>query len=137
MPSPPAATVGLPPALVERVAGASDVDELADLVVAWVQEQGMPLPSSFFEVAGRLRRVALRGYWQILEGFSIDHGIIAETFRSGEPQFVPDVSADPRYIAAVPDVVSELSLPIRHQDRVVGIINADRRRRSVRSRSSW
>ena len=85
----------------------------------------MPLPSIFFEVAGRLRRVALRGYWQILEGFSIDHGIIAETFRSGEPQLVPYVSADPRYIAAVPDVVSELSLPIRHQGRVVGIMNVE------------
>jgi diguanylate cyclase (GGDEF)-like protein len=120
-----AQTLDGPASLEARVAGACSVGELADVVVAWVQEQGLPLPSIFFEVAGRLRRVALRGYWQILEGFSIDHGIIAETFRSGQAQFVPDVSADPRYIAAVPDVVSELSLPLHHQGRVVGIMNVE------------
>jgi diguanylate cyclase len=120
-----ARTLEGPPSLMARVSDAASVEELADHVVAWVQEQGLLLPSIFFEVAGRLRRVALRGYWQILEGFSIDHGVIAETFQTGQAQFIPDVSADPRYIAAVPDVVSELSLPLRHCGRVVGIMNVE------------
>lgn len=113
------------PDLLEGVTAAEDVGALADTVVGWIEDQGLPLPSIFFEVAGRLRRVALRGYWQILEGFSVEQGIIAETFQSGEPQFVPDVSADPRYIAAIPDVVSELSMPIRHGGRVIGIMNVE------------
>lgn len=122
-PLPPASPAS--PALRARVDAAQDVAALAEAVVDWLEMQGVPLSSIFFEVAGRLRRVALRGYWQILEGFSIDDGIVAETFRSGEPQFVPDVSADPRYIPAIPDVVAELSLPIRHCGRVIGIMNIE------------
>lgn len=106
-------------------AAASTVAALGEAVVAWLEAQGLPLPSIFFEVAGRLRRVALRGYWQILEGFSLEQGVIADAFRTGQPQFVPDVQADPRYIAAIPEVVAELCLPIRYAGQVIGIMNVE------------
>ena len=48
--------------------------------------------------------------WVMLEGASIR---------------VPDVELDPRYYQANERVRSELAVPIRHQGRVVGIINVD------------
>ncbi len=117
--------VVVPDDLAARTASAPNVTTLADEVVDWIREDERLLPSIFFEVAGRLRRVAVRGYWQILEGFSLDRGVVAEAFRSGEPQLVPDVSRDPRYLAAIPEVEAELCLPLRHAGCVIGILNVE------------
>ncbi len=114
-----------PGVLRERVLAARSVQELGDTVVDWVGSLGFPLPSIYLEVGGRLRGLAMRGYWQALEGFTVERGVIAETFRTGETRFVPDVRDDPRYIAAVPGVVAELCLPIRQAERVVGVLNVE------------
>ncbi len=119
--------VEAPGALRERVLAARSVQELGEAVVDWVESLGFPLPSIYLEVGGRLRGLAMRGYWQVLEGFTVERGVIAETFRTGDAQFVPDVQDDPRYIAAVPGVVAELSLPIRWNGRVVGVLNVEAR----------
>ncbi len=60
---------------------------------------------------------------KIGERWPAGRGIIGRAVRSGEPQLVPDVRADPDYVAASPDVRAEYAVPIRFQGRVLGAMN--------------
>jgi sigma-B regulation protein RsbU (phosphoserine phosphatase) len=51
-------------------------------------------------------------------------GLAAET---GQAILVDDVSRDPRYIAAVPNVCSELAVPLMTKNRVIGVIDLEAR----------
>jgi sigma-B regulation protein RsbU (phosphoserine phosphatase) len=52
-------------------------------------------------------------------------GIVGAAAAERETVFVPDVSQDPRYISIFPGVVSELAIPLVHQDRLVGVLNIE------------
>lgn len=111
--------------LEARASAAESVQELADAVVDWLEARDLPHPSVYMELAGQLRCIAVRGYWQILEGFTVEHGVIAKLFQTGESQLVRDVRTVPEYIPAVPGVVSELCVPLRFAGRVVGGLNLE------------
>jgi len=49
-------------------------------------------------------------------------GVAAET---GEVQYAPDVTRDPRYVPADPRIRSELAIPLLAQDRVMGVLNLE------------
>lgn len=53
----------------------------------------------------------------------VGSGIIGRAVRSGEPQLVRDVRADPDYIALNPAVAAEYTVPIRFQGRILGVMN--------------
>lgn len=55
----------------------------------------------------------------------LGEGIVGTAALNRRPVFVPDVSRDPRYVAAFPDVVAELALPLVHRDRLVGVLNIE------------
>jgi diguanylate cyclase (GGDEF)-like protein len=112
-------------ALRDCTAAAPDPEALAEAVVGWLEQQGLELPSVYLLRSDRLRCVAVRGYWQVLDGFAPERGVLAETFRTGSAQLIPDVRLHPDYIAAVPGVLAELCLPLRHGDRVVGGLNVE------------
>jgi sigma-B regulation protein RsbU (phosphoserine phosphatase) len=52
-------------------------------------------------------------------------GIVGAAVRDRAPVFVPDVSQDPRYIAATPGVRAELAIPLIRQDKLVGVVNVE------------
>ncbi len=52
----------------------------------------------------------------------LDQGIIGRVVRTGKSALVEDVSSDPDYVPAVPDVVAQLTVPIRCEDQIVGVI---------------
>jgi len=52
----------------------------------------------------------------------LDKGIIGRVVRTGEPELVLDVEDDPDYVPSAPDVVAQLTAPIRREERVVGAI---------------
>lgn len=52
-------------------------------------------------------------------------GIVGAVAISGEPVIVPDVAEDPRYINANPETKSEIVVPIKVDDRVIGVINLE------------
>lgn len=111
--------------LDEHAAGARSVRELADAMVGWLESRGLPHPSVYMELAGQLRCMAVRGYWQILEGFAGDRGVLAQAFHTGEVQLVEDVTSHPDYLPAIPGVLSELCVPLRFSGRVVGALNVE------------
>jgi len=68
-------------------------------------------------------RVAMNDRFKVLR--ESDGGIIWSVMLSGETEYVPDVSADPRYLAARPDIASQLCIPIKTHGITIGTLNLE------------
>lgn len=55
----------------------------------------------------------------------VGRGITGWVAREGRPVLVPDVRNDDRYVEANPKVRSEMAVPIKWGDEVVGVLNLD------------
>ena len=55
----------------------------------------------------------------------IGTGVCGAAAASGMTEIVPDVSADPRYLACFASTKSEIVVPIFHENEVVGEIDVD------------
>lgn len=58
-------------------------------------------------------------------GAAVGKGITGIVAQTGLSENLPDVSKDPRYVALMPDTRSELCVPMRIGDRVIGGINVE------------
>ena len=52
-------------------------------------------------------------------------GIVGAAATLKEPVVVPDVTADPRYLMANPETRSELSIPMMHKGKVIGVLDLE------------
>ncbi|HZU20925.1 MAG TPA: HD domain-containing phosphohydrolase [Gaiellaceae bacterium] len=73
----------------------------------------------------RLWCVSQCGYARVRDGFGLDQGIIGRTARTGEVQFIRDISGDPDFLEAVDGIDSELAFPLHHSDGVAGVVNLE------------
>ena len=55
----------------------------------------------------------------------LGEGLVGYAALHKEPVLVPDVSQDPRYIKLVPDVRSELVIPMLLKDRCIGVVDLE------------
>jgi signal transduction histidine kinase len=57
-------------------------------------------------------------------------GIVGRVAHTGQPLLVPDVSQEPRYypVPEIPDTRSELAVPMRTQQGVIGVLDVQSRR---------
>ena len=55
----------------------------------------------------------------------LGEGIVGYAALHREPVLVSDVSQDPRYIKLVPDVQSELAIPMLLKDRLIGVVDLE------------
>ena len=55
----------------------------------------------------------------------LGEGLVGYAALHREPVLVPDVSQDPRYINLVPDVRSELAIPLLLKDRCIGVVDLE------------
>lgn len=76
-----------------------------------------------------LRFLASQGYPEELvaaheEGalWPLERGIIGRVVRIGKPELVEDVESDPDYAPVVPGMVAQLTVPIRREEQIVGVI---------------
>ena len=60
--------------------------------------------------------------------FALGQGITGWVAFHGRPQLVPDVTADPRYLALRPGVRCEIAAPMEALGQVIGVITLDRDR---------
>ncbi len=77
---------------------------------------------------GTLAPALVEGYPKELASelrLRLGEGIVGAAAASRETVFVPDVSEDPRYVSIFPGVVTELAIPLVHQDRLVGVLNIE------------
>jgi diguanylate cyclase (GGDEF)-like protein len=86
------------------------------------------MPSVFVLEHGRLWLVAQRGYAVVPDGITIESGVTGRAIRLGRAQLAPDVTADPDYVLALPGVQSELAIPLRVGQTLVGILNVEAER---------
>ena len=83
------------------------------------------LPSLYLERGGRLRCQAVAGYWQVFDGLPPRAGVIGATFATGTPTVIGNTAGSEGYLEAVPGVCSEVCVPIRNGERVVGALNVE------------
>ena len=83
------------------------VDEKTEELVI-VDEHGYPAGT-------RGMRISLKG----------ERGISRCVAVQGEILYVPDVTQDDRYVSGVPEARSELAVPIKIRDRVLGVLNVE------------
>ncbi|HVS12520.1 MAG TPA: SpoIIE family protein phosphatase [Thermoanaerobaculia bacterium] len=55
--------------------------------------------------------------------FGLGQGIVGTVALTGEPLHSPDVRSDPRYLDAAPGTRSELAMPLKVKDRVIGVLD--------------
>jgi diguanylate cyclase (GGDEF)-like protein len=71
------------------------------------------------QAGGVERTVPLKMKWEL------SRGIVGRAIRTGEPQLVADVHADPDYLPVDPRVTSEYAVPIRLGGRILGVLNLE------------
>jgi PAS domain S-box-containing protein len=74
------------------------------------------------------------GYDHIAQAVSprldIDKGVMGRVIREKESALIIDVKADPDYyLGANQEVISEICVPLWHQDKVVGVLNVESERK--------
>ena len=118
-------------------ARASDGASRKSLTVL-VARFGYRYPSIYVRDGDLMRLGAQRGYDEVIETFDGTVGVVGRVMRTGEPQFVPDVTVDPEYRAASPDVRSEISVPLHAADSIVASSTSKAARTRHRStRAIW
>jgi len=111
-----------------------DYDRVMSLTLDWalrVTEADVGLEAVIVEtedgVRG-LRFLANRGYpeeWLAAheeEPWPLEQGIIGRVVRTGNPELVEDVEGDLDYAQIVPGMVSQLTVPIRREEQIIGVI---------------
>ena len=85
------------------------------------------LASVYIRDHDRLWLIAQRGYTEVLDGFSLQRGVMARAVRTGETQFVADVTSDPDFLEAMPGILAEVTVPFgeRTGSSVQGAMNIE------------
>ena len=111
-----------------------DEQHIVDAVLK-IAEQVLDFQDSEFLLVDETRRdlvvVAQRGELHRAADRRIpldaERGAIVAAARAGQPVYVPDVRADPRYRRAGSPVVSQLAAPIQIEGRLLGALNVESR----------
>jgi PAS domain S-box-containing protein len=65
------------------------------------------------------------GYDTYLAHVPLDKGVLGRTARSGQPALIPDVQAEPAFVAASEGIVSQVCVPLLVGGRTVGVLNVE------------
>jgi diguanylate cyclase (GGDEF)-like protein len=68
---------------------------------------------------------AQRGYEDPRQSFDGTEGVVGRVMREHEVAFVPDVTADPDYVAVYAEVKSEICAPLLFDGEFLGILNVE------------
>jgi len=90
-----------------------------------VDRFGYRYPSIYTRHGDVMRLGAQRGYETVIETFDGTVGVVGRVMRTGKTELVPDITLDPDYRAASPDVRSEISVPLFAGDTVIGVLNVE------------
>ncbi len=61
----------------------------------------------------------------VLGDVPVTRGVVGRVTTSGKPQIIPDVSKDPDYFCVDPAAKSELCVPLKVGERVLGVLDAE------------
>ncbi len=112
---------------------APDFDRVMDMMMEWaLRGTGAPVGAIALHDSSRqgLLLLSAQGYPPEFERYRdepwpLGDGIVGRVVRSGESALVADVRRDPDYHPVQPTTLSQLSVPIRREDQVVGVVNLE------------
>ena len=55
----------------------------------------------------------------------LEKGVIGRTARTGQPQLVPKVEEDPDFFDGAPGITSEVCVPLKSGDEILGVLNVE------------
>ncbi|HHM24357.1 MAG TPA: PAS domain S-box protein, partial [Bacteroidetes bacterium] len=87
----------------------------AHVVLMMVDEESQEFVAT--HQAGRYTDLVSAEYRQ-----SLDEGLAGKVYRTGQMVYCPDVSKDPEYKLVIPDVRSELIVPVKTGEKVLGVL---------------
>ncbi len=107
-----------------------DLDALLERVAATLRDYvGFAAFNLFLvdEAAGVLRhRFSLRHDERVVfDNIPLDRGVTGAAYQSRQLERVADTAQDPRFIATVPDVRSEVAIPLIVKDKVIAILDLE------------
>jgi PAS domain S-box-containing protein/putative nucleotidyltransferase with HDIG domain len=81
----------------------------------------------FDEAAGGLflHPVYRQSHGQPVRFIPLGQGIIGQVALEGKPRRIGDVRLEKNYIAAIPTTLSELAVPVKIREKVIGVINTE------------
>ncbi len=115
----------------QRISALMDVDALLEEVVRRVRETfGHPIVTVHLldEDSGHLEFATYAGVEQLpshLPRRLGDRGIVPWVAEHGRALCVPDVRLEPRYVPISPTIRSELAVPLKVGDQVIGVFNLE------------
>lgn len=81
---------------------------------------------SLYVVEGQLLRLQHQvGYDLILDEIPITSGVTGRVARTGRPELIEDVFAEPTFLASMDDIISEIAVPLVDAGRTVGVLNIE------------
>jgi diguanylate cyclase (GGDEF)-like protein len=111
--------------LTDALGRAADARAACDAACAHLRRHGELMPSVYLLRDGLLRCQAQRGYWQIMDGFPLDVGLLGRCVSSGERISVGEVGSVVDFVAAVPGIAAEILVPLRLDGEVVGVLSVE------------
>lgn len=108
------------------IAHTLDLTELLRQVVEQVAQcYGYSLVSIYMLEAGELYCQYQVGYDNVIWSMPVTSGVMARAVRQRQSVWVEDVRAHPDFIAALPDIVSEIAIPLQSGSNVYGVLNVE------------
>jgi len=86
---------------------------------------GYDYPSIYLRDGEVMRLGAQRGYADPIHEIPSGTGVVGRVVRTGDVAFIPDVRLDPDYVSASSEILSEISVPVKIKDEVVGVLNVE------------
>lgn len=123
--------------ITRELASTLDLHRVLDLLITRaIQATGATsaLAGLYDPDADALELLAQRNYPTLITGTGGAErtpekgGITMRVARTGKPALVPDVQKDPDYAPVLPDTRSQLTVPIRYENQILGVLNLESNR---------
>ncbi len=96
-----------------------------DVVEAIAETFGYTLVSLYLRQDDELVLQHQVGYTRVFKRIPVTQGVSGQVARIGEPILLQDVHTDPAFLEAVPNIASEVCVPLIDQGQTVGVLNVE------------
>lgn len=114
----------------QKISSILDLDQLIDSVVSEVMHSFGCVEASIYlhdEARGEMVLAGAEGCCEHTKGFRLrvgQDGMVGHAAATGQLYYAPDVRKDPYYMTCGPETLSEVAIPLRVGDRLVGVFTA-------------
>ena len=114
----------------QKITSILDLDQLIDSVVSEVMDSFGCVEAGIYlhdEVRGEMVLAGVEGCTEHSKGYRLrvgQDGMVGHAAATGQLHYAPDVRKDPYYLTCGPATLSEVAIPLRVGNRLVGVFTA-------------